>query len=581
VLIMLFSLMAIRIIIRPYYREMEDLNASLQYSNQQLEETNAKLTVSNRNLTTVYEVGLGMRHSLALRDILDLIVTSAHQALGVDRVALFLPSADAKQLELRSSAGAEQPQVDIRVPLSAQGGALGAAFQRKESVRVEEGQKIPAGLRLGPPASTEPFLRSRAFVAVPLVVKDRAVGVIAVDNKVRRGTLGEDQVGLLGIFANQAAVAVDNARLYDQLRQKIQELDARVDQLSILHQIGNSMQRDITRQEALGFILRGILEGIGFAGVAVALVDRQARELRGELGLGQDSAAVGAIRVPLGAEEHLLVRAVSRRGPVGIVHSAQSGLAELIGRPLGAEGWRESLGTLDPEAKAAVVAVPLIAREEVVGVIAAVRTTPPVIRRHEVELLLLYANTAGLTIERAELYARMHRDLESLEVTDRVSGLFTGQHGRMRTREELAAAATGSRPLAGLLLAVDALEGYNERCGHELGDLCLAEIGEILKGAVRPGDSAFRYGGRLLAATLPGATGGQAAAVAEAIRNRLRLHRFPGPHGARDQQLTLSVGLVAWAPERLPTEAEHFRALLANLRQAEAGGGDRVQASQG
>jgi hypothetical protein len=144
-LIMAFNLLAIRIIIRPYYRELEGLNASLEKSNEQLEETNRRLALSNRNLTVLYEVGLGMRHSLALRDILELIVKGAHSVLDVDRIAVFLPGADAATLELRASVGgATGPgSDDVRVPLGSAGGALAAAFQRKETVRIEEGQKLP------------------------------------------------------------------------------------------------------------------------------------------------------------------------------------------------------------------------------------------------------------------------------------------------------------------------------------------------------------------------------------------------------------------------------------------------------
>jgi diguanylate cyclase (GGDEF)-like protein len=577
VLIMLFSLLSIRIIIRPYYREMEDLNASLQYSNRQLEDSNGRLAVSNRNLTTVYEVGLGLRHSLALKDILDLIVNSAYQALGVDRIAVFLPTNDGKSLELSAQAGPAPPAGGIRVPLSASGGGLAAAFQRKELVRLEAGQRVPPSLRLGPPAAEEGFLRSRGYVAVPLVVKDRAVGVIAIDNKTRRGPIGEEQVNLLGIFANQAAVAVDNARLYEQLRQKSAELDSRVDQLSILHQIGNSMQRDITRQEALGFILRGILEGIGFAQVAVLLVDRGEGALRGELALGIESSVVGGIRVPLGEEGNVMVMAVNRKAPVGIVHFSRTALEQLTGSPLEDGTWRESVGAEVPGAKAALVAVPLIAREEVVGVIGVVRTEPPIIRRHEIELLLLYANTAGLTVERAKLYARMHEHLESLEITDHVSRLFTHLHGLRRTREEIAACQRAGLPFAGLLIGIDGFERYNERCGYDLGDRCLAEIGEIVKAALRSGDIVFRFGGRLIAAALPGASREQAAAVAERIRLGVRRHLFPGLEGRCDQSLAVSLGLESWpAGATIPGADEMFTIVLGRLRRAEAGGGDRV-----
>jgi diguanylate cyclase (GGDEF)-like protein len=581
-LIMAFNLLAIRIIIKPYYREMEDLNASLRHSNNQLEDLNGKLAVSNRNLTTLYDVGLGLRHSLALRDILALIVNGAHQVLDVDRIAVFLPAADGSSLELRSLAGETMPAHLIRVPLTAQGGGLATSFQRKEPVRLEEGQKIPPSLRLGPPSATEPFLRSRAFIVVPLVVKDRAVGVIAVDNKSRRGPISEEQVNLLGIFANQAAVAVDNARLYEQLRQKIDELDSRVDQLSILHQIGNSMQRDITRQEALGFILRGVLEGIGFSQVAVALVNRGEGTLRGELGLGMENADVKSIDVPLLEEKNLFVMAATRKAPVGIVLFNRTGLGELMGTALGAGAWRESIGSEVPGACAAVVAVPLIAREEVVGVIGVVRTEPALIRRHEIELLLLYANTAALTIERAELYTHLQNNVESLAVTDHVSRLFTLHHGQQRTREEITRCGAAGLSFAGLMLGVDAFKDYNDRCGHDLGDRLLAELGELVKSTLRGGDIAFRYGGRLIAVALPGASQDQAALIVDGLRDRLRRHRFQGPDGQRDQVVTLSIGLESWAVgTSLPAAADMFKIVLGRLQRAESEGGNHVSASEG
>ncbi|HEY5999151.1 MAG TPA: GAF domain-containing protein [bacterium] len=580
-LIMAFSLLSIRIIIRPYYREVEDLNASLQHSNAQLEEFNARLAISNRNLTTVYEVGLGLRHSLALQDILALIVNGAHKVLDVDRIAVFLPAAGGGALELRYQVGGAPPAGSVRVPLSAQGGALAAAFQRREPVTVEQGQRLPPSLRLGQPAADEPFLRSAAFVVIPLVVKDRAVGVVAMDNKTRRVAITPEQVNLLGIFANQAAVAVDNARLYEQLRQKISELDARVDQLSILHQIGNSMQRDITRQEALGFILRGILEGIGFGQAAVALVDRAAGVLRGELALGA-AGDVHALSVPLTDERNLLVMALSRRQPVGIAHQRQEALLELVGGPLEASGWTEGFGAPVEGARGAYLAVPLIAREEVVGVIVVARTEPPLIRRHEIELLLLYANTAGLTVERAELYQRMHQSLEQLEATDHVTHLATLRHGRRLADGEIGRCAAAGRPFAGAMIAVDGFGEYNERFGYELGDRSLGEIGEIIKGALRGGDVALRYGGRLLAVILPGAGREEAAAVVARIREGVARHRFSGGDGRRDQQLTLSVGLGVWAAgARAADGGEVLAALVGHLRRAEASGGNGVFTAAG
>ena len=75
----------------------------------------------------------------------------------------------------------------------------------------------------------------------------------------------------------------------------------------------------------------------------------------------------------------------------------------------------------------------------------------------------------------------MQRNMENLEITDHVSRLFTLLYGLQRTREEIARCEAERLPFAALLMGVDAFKEYNDRCGHDLGDRSLAEIGEIVK----------------------------------------------------------------------------------------------------
>ncbi len=581
VLIMAFSFLSMRVIIRPYYEHVEDLNVSLQHSNRQLEDINAKLAASNKNLTTLHEIGLAMQQSLTLKDILDIIISGAHEVLAIDRINLMLPSSDGRFLECRAAVGQGDTSIgDIRVPLGMEGGALSASFERKETIRFEEGVKVPRSHRLQDPYDKIEFLRSKVFVVVPLVVKDRAVGVIAVDNKTSRRPITDAQVSLMGIFANQAAVAVDNARLYDQLRNKIDELDARVDQLSILHQIGNSMQRVITRKEALGFIMRAIREGLGFTEVFLALLDRGEEVLQGEIGLGLEEETVQDLKIPLLETDNLLVMSAAGRRPVGIVHFSKNNFLEIVKAPLQKGEFKESLNKAMDEARIAAAAVPLIAREEVVGIVAVGRREPPLIKRHEIELLMLFANTAGLTVERAELYAKMHRDLESMEITDHVTGLFTYRYGQQRIKEEIAKGRETGSPLSVILMGIDNFKEYNDRCGPEAGDRSLGEIGDIVKGRMGGADFAYRYGGRLMVAVLPGADLKKSTEVAETIQEHVRRHRFRGPEGAADQVVTLSAATLENQPDgRVGSEADIFKLLLGLLHRAEAEGGDRVLTS--
>jgi diguanylate cyclase (GGDEF)-like protein len=190
---------------------------------------------------------------------------------------------------------------------------------------------------------------------------------------------------------------------------------------------------------------------------------------------------------------------------------------------------------------------------------------------------MLYANTAGLTVERSELYSKMHQDLESLEITDHVSRLFTNRYGQQRVQEEIAKSGDTGQPLSIALLGIDNFKEYNDRCGHEVGDTSLREIGEIIKAGVRGSDFVYRYGGRLMVAVLPATDLETAVEIMNGIQSRMRQHRFPGDRGELDQTISLSVGIVEKkGEEQIASEADFFKLLLGLLHRVEAEGGDRI-----
>jgi putative nucleotidyltransferase with HDIG domain len=65
----------------------------------------------------------------------------------------------------------------------------------------------------------------RSIICAPLKIKDQLIGVIYVDNRVRSGLFRESDLELISAFANQAAVAIDNADLFDRLQKSNRELE--------------------------------------------------------------------------------------------------------------------------------------------------------------------------------------------------------------------------------------------------------------------------------------------------------------------------------------------------------------------
>ena len=67
-------------------------------------------------------------------------------------------------------------------------------------------------------------LNLRSILCVPLKVKNDLIGVVYADNRIRTGIFTETERDLLVAFANQAAVAIENARLFTSLRQTLEEV---------------------------------------------------------------------------------------------------------------------------------------------------------------------------------------------------------------------------------------------------------------------------------------------------------------------------------------------------------------------
>jgi len=117
--------------------------------------------------------------------------------------------------------------------------------------------------------------------------------------------------------------------------------------------------------------------------------------------------------------------------------------------------------------------------------------------------------------ERNQALAAANARLETLASTDPLTGLLNHRAFHARLDEEIARADRADRPLALLMVDLDDFRAINNTHGHQAGDRALVAIAAALRGSLRAGDSAGRYGGDEFAAILPEADLPEALAVAE------------------------------------------------------------------
>jgi GAF domain-containing protein/two-component sensor histidine kinase len=108
---------------------------------------------------------------------------------------------------------------------------------------VEDAPAVYQGFRIKPHAQA----RIRSWLGVPMLVGDRLIGIIALD-KQEPGFYAEEHAQLAEAFAAQAAVAIENARLYEEVRRQADELKAAVDQLRELDRLKSEFIQNVSHE---------------------------------------------------------------------------------------------------------------------------------------------------------------------------------------------------------------------------------------------------------------------------------------------------------------------------------------------
>ncbi len=182
------------------------------------EETLVKRT---RQLEAVRAVSAEVTRELDLPALLDLIIQRVIELVGAGSGAIFLWDEAAQVLLPRAWCGLGEWMREVRLRLGE--GFVGAVAQNRQGMIVNDYQASAYALPL--------FLertRITACLAEPLLYRDQLVGVIGIINDGSRPPFIEQDRETLGLLAAQAAIAIENARLYQEVSQQAITLEQRV-----------------------------------------------------------------------------------------------------------------------------------------------------------------------------------------------------------------------------------------------------------------------------------------------------------------------------------------------------------------
>jgi diguanylate cyclase (GGDEF)-like protein len=191
-------------------------------------------------------------------------------------------------------------------------------------------------------------------------------------------------------------------------------------------------------------------------------------------------------------------------------------------------------------------ALPLLSENKFVGIIA-VEGMP----RADFERLTIVATQFALEMKKVFLY----ETVETLAITDSLTGLYTRRYFTERISEELDRSRKRGFRFAFVMMDIDDFKACNDKYGHLVGDVVLKEISRMIRESVREIDLVARYGGEEFSLILPETDRKGAILAAERIRKRIAQHVF----SAYDEKLnvTVSAGLAVY-----PEDASDIERLI-------------------
>ena len=229
----------------------------------------------------------------------------------------------------------------------------------------------------------------KEVLGVPLIVREMIIGTMVIGSSDPEVDFQQKEIDLLYTFAHQAAIAIGNAKLYEDSLAKIK-------QLTILYEIGKTLSSTLNLDELLKKALELLKDRWGYALCGIFFLDREKDELYIKHVIGRGSEGVKDMRFRVGVDG--IVGWVAKTGEALCIPDVSKDPRYIPGSPTGKSE----------------VAIPLKIRDRVIGVLDIESNELNGFDEEDLKTLFSFASQMSISIENAQLFSDLKQTLQEL-----------------------------------------------------------------------------------------------------------------------------------------------------------------------
>jgi sigma-B regulation protein RsbU (phosphoserine phosphatase) len=404
-------------------------------------------------ISTLAELGAEVNASLDLDEVLAHAAVLIKRLIDYELFGVLMVDHDGASLTHRFAIGYPPGLAEnLKVPIGQ--GITGTAAKTGQPVRVSDVSQDPRYINA--------IDSVRSELAVPLIFRGKSVGVLDIQSR-HLDYFTKDQQTILCLLANRLAVAIENARLFQQVR-------TQAEALLVLNEVSREISSILDVEELLRRAAELVKRVIDYQILSILLYDEGQRVFRHRLDVKHGQRAQGKLRVA--ATEGLVGAAATLREPVVVPDVTKDPRYLMV----------------NPETRSEL-AIPMIHKGKVIGVLDLESPQLNYFTEDHVQTLSILAANLAVSVENARLYeqvaegeARLERDLQAAK---RIQGALLRPVPTEDYGLDVAARYLSAREVCGDLY--EFLRYGPQQLGIALGDVSGKGTAAALYGAVAIG----------------------------------------------------------------------------------------------